>query len=103
MRLRWRGSRCWTTTSAAGKSAGSAPRTSVIAFRPPAEAAMATISNAGSAIAGLERPDQPAKPSHAAALERQAAHAEDHRLFLAVGGAQRRFPRRRGFVRVDEQ
>src|SRR5215472_14017295 len=47
IRLRWRGSRCWTTTMIAGKSAGSRERTSVSANTPPAEAAIATMSNAG--------------------------------------------------------
>src|SRR3989442_12509447 len=44
MRLRWRGSRCWTTTMAAGKSDGSAASTSLNALRPPADVAMATTS-----------------------------------------------------------
>src|SRR5262249_48830665 len=39
IRLRWRGSRCCPTTSAAGKSAGSAGRMCVSALRPPADAA----------------------------------------------------------------
>src|SRR5262245_15213182 len=46
MRLRWRGSRCWTTTIAAKKSEGITAKISLIAFKPPAEAAKATISKA---------------------------------------------------------
>src|SRR6266568_2537393 len=44
IRLRWRGSTCWTTRTAAGKLGGSPSRTAEIAVRPPAEAAMATMS-----------------------------------------------------------
>src|ERR1044071_3335861 len=44
MRLRWRGSRCCPTTMPAAKSAGRACSTWVRAFRPPAEAARATMS-----------------------------------------------------------
>lgn len=45
IRLRWRGSRCCTTTIDAGKPLGSPPRTELKACKPPAEAARATISN----------------------------------------------------------
>src|SRR6185503_6167560 len=44
MRLLWRGSRCCTTTIYAGNAPGSAASTSLIARKPPAEAAIATIS-----------------------------------------------------------
>src|SRR6266571_30347 len=45
MRLRWRGSRCCTTTTVAPNPAGKTPRTDVNAVSPPADAAMAMISN----------------------------------------------------------
>src|SRR6266496_1596389 len=44
MRLRWRGSRCCTTTIEEEKLAGSAFSTSLRALRPPADEAIATIS-----------------------------------------------------------
>src|SRR2546428_13773607 len=47
IRLRWRGSRCWTTTIPASNVAGRVLRILVSALRPPAEAAIATISNGG--------------------------------------------------------
>src|SRR4051794_1344477 len=43
-RLRCRGSRCWTISTAAGNSFGRADSTSVSALSPPAEAARATTS-----------------------------------------------------------
>src|SRR5882724_2958824 len=78
IRLRWRGSRCCTTTTAAGKSTGSAASTWVSAFSPPAEAASATTSKpAGIAAPGSVRSaDQPAEAADAALLERNRAHAE---------------------------
>src|SRR5688572_3666436 len=39
--------RCWTTRMGTGKSAGSAPRTSLSASIPPADAAIATTSKGG--------------------------------------------------------
>src|SRR5438067_3009721 len=45
MRLRWRGSTCWTIAMIAPKSDGRAPSTWLRAPTPPAEAAMATMSN----------------------------------------------------------
>src|SRR5438445_1622774 len=45
MRLRWRRSTCWTIAMIAPKSAGRAPSTWLRAPTPPAEAAMATMSN----------------------------------------------------------
>src|SRR5438552_13586621 len=59
IRLRWRGSRCWTTTTAAGNSAGRLARTRPRAPMPPADAAMATTSKAaplnGRAMFGRSR------------------------------------------------
>src|SRR2546428_11495950 len=46
-RLGWRGRRSWTTTIPASNVAGRVLRTLVSALRPPAEAAIATISNGG--------------------------------------------------------
>lgn len=46
IKLRWRGSRCWTITIAAKKSAGRTARIWLSARRPPAEAASATMSKA---------------------------------------------------------
>ena len=54
MRLGWRGSRCCTTATAAGKSVGSAPITWERARRPPADDAIATTSKAA-----LVRPSGP--------------------------------------------
>src|SRR3989442_2313536 len=45
IRLRWRGSRCWTTTIAAGKRAGRVSRMWLMAAMPPADDARATTSN----------------------------------------------------------
>src|SRR5262249_17514424 len=48
MRLRWRGSTCFTTATAAGKSPGRPARRWLKAFRPPADAATATTSKLAS-------------------------------------------------------
>src|ERR1700730_740901 len=49
IKLRWRGSRCCTTTMAAGNSDGRLPNTSLRAAIPPADAARATTSKAAPA------------------------------------------------------
>src|SRR5256885_7238208 len=97
IRLRWRGSRCCTTTTAAGKSAGSAASTWVSAFSPPAEAASATTSKPeGIAAAGSVRSaDQPAEAAHAALLERDGAHTELCGEGRPVVRLQARHPRER--------
>src|SRR5262245_15470655 len=92
IRLRCRGSRCCTTTSAAGKLPGSAARTSVSALSPPAEAASATISKPSGTARLAERPDQPAQAADAAPAERDGAHGEERAPRLPGGGLQRRFP-----------
>src|SRR5438477_3460718 len=45
MRLRWRGSTCWTIAMIAPKLDGRGPSTWLRSPTPPAEAAMATMSN----------------------------------------------------------
>src|SRR3981189_1595543 len=45
IKLRWRGSRCWTPTTAAGKPAGRLSRMWLMAAMPPADDARATTSN----------------------------------------------------------
>src|SRR6478672_1216956 len=46
IKLRCRGSKCWTTTTGTGKSAGSVVKILVSACKPPAEVATATMLNA---------------------------------------------------------
>src|SRR5690348_13326184 len=58
-RLRWRGSRCCTTASAAGKSRGNPATTSLMAFSPPAEAATATRSKPAAGMRELSYESAP--------------------------------------------
>src|SRR6185295_17194674 len=52
--LLWLGERCITMAMAAGKSAGKPPRMTDKAFKPPAEAVIATIGNELPATGGGE-------------------------------------------------
>src|SRR5262245_37148574 len=88
-RLRCRGSRCWTTTMPAGNSARSLENRTPSAFRPPAEAATATMSNP---LGGSARSFTPA--SMAARV-----HPVGHDLRGRKGRLNEHLPDERGAVR----
>src|SRR3989449_8594570 len=88
IRLRWRGSRCWTTTIPASNVAGRVLRILVSALRPPAEAAIATISKGGLLAPRIgPRSITAQQPSHIAGDLDVLPRMDDERSNLGGGSA----------------
>src|SRR2546427_569078 len=112
MRLRWRGSRCWTTRMPAGNSAGRSASTLLSAVSPPADAASGTPSKAGpkTGLPAVARAGQPERadvaqergwpgPQEAQEVRRPPDRQPDadqlarqHELDQVVVGVQAGFP-----------